>query len=120
MLRNFTRWLFISILAVLSIQNSSNGVVAFNYNYAFTNGWHMTYTYDGHFFPVQAAAAAMTFMWGELRQRFHLNNYAGPPTVDPFAITYGNHLQISFETVGSATDTIPWYLVGLVADIMWQ
>lgn len=29
-------------------------------------------------------------------------------------------MQISFDTIESATDLIPWYWVGLVADIMWQ
>ncbi len=29
-------------------------------------------------------------------------------------------MQISLDKIGSATDSIPWYLVGLVADIMWK
>jgi len=120
MFPNPLRPLLVAVLVISSIHTSSNGVVAVNNNVVLMNGWHMTYTYDGHFFPVQAAAAAMTIMWGELRQRFHLVNYAGPPTVGPFVFTYGDHLQISFDTTGSETDTVPWYLVGLLADIMWQ
>lgn len=120
MLRNQFRHLLVAILAVFFIHASSNGVVAVNYNHALIGDWHMTYIYDGHFFPVQAAAAAMMIMWNQLRQGFHRDSYAGPPTVGPFALRYGNHLQISFGTTGSSTHAIPWYLVGLVADIMWQ
>lgn len=68
MLRNYLRSLLVAILAVLFIHTSANGVVAFEYNHAFIHGWHMTYTYDGHLFPVKAAAAAMTIVWGGLRQ----------------------------------------------------